>query len=74
MDLPVLEKEALMLPETERALLANLLLVSLETGSDALREKWVEESESRLRAWQSGLISSLDGPETMASLRLRFAK
>ena len=74
MDLPVLEKEALMLPEKERALLANLLLVSLETGSDALRQKWIQESESRLQAWQSGLISALDGPETMASLRLKFAK
>ncbi|MFM8715825.1 MAG: addiction module protein [Spartobacteria bacterium] len=74
MDLPVLEKKVLMLPEKERALLANLLLVSLETDSGALKQKWIEESESRLQAWQSGLISALDGPETMASLRLKFAK
>jgi hypothetical protein len=74
MDFPVLEKEALQLTDRERALLADRLLVSLETGSGALREKWIAESESRLRAYRSGLVSAVDGPETMASLRSRFAK
>jgi hypothetical protein len=74
MDFPVLEKEALQLTDRERALLADSLLVSLETGSGALRAKWMAESESRLRAYQSGLVSAVDGPETMASLRSRFAK
>jgi hypothetical protein len=74
MDFPVLEKEALRLTDRERALLADRLLVSLDTGSGALREKWMAESESRLRAYQSGLVSAVDGPETMASLRSRFAK
>jgi hypothetical protein len=74
MDFPVLEKEALQLTDRERALLADRLLVSLETGSGALREKWIAESESRLLAYRSGLVSAVDGPETMASLRSRFAK
>jgi len=74
MDFPVLEKEALQLTDRERALLADRLLVSLETGSAALRDKWIAESESRLRAYESGLVPAVDGPETMASLRSRFAK
>jgi hypothetical protein len=74
MDFPVLEKEALQLTDRERALLADRLLVSLEHGSGALREKWIAESESRLRAYENGLVSAVDGPETMALLRSRFAK
>jgi hypothetical protein len=74
MDFPVLEKEALLLRDSERALLADRLLAGLQTGYDSLRQKWIEESESRLRAYESGLVSALDGPETMASLRAKFAR
>jgi len=74
MELPALEKEALLLTDTERALLADRLLVSLETGSNALRQQWIAESESRLEAYHSGLISAVDGPSTIASLRSRFGR
>lgn len=74
MELPVLEKEALLLPDAERALLADRLLASLDSGSDALRQQWIAESESRLEAYQKGLISAVEGPQTMAALRAKFAE
>lgn len=74
MELQVLEKEALLLPDMERALLADRLLASLSAGSDALRQKWVAEAESRFQAYQSGAVPALDGPSTMAALRTRFSR
>lgn len=72
MELPVIEKEALLLPDTERALLADRLLASLNGESRDLRQQWVAEAESRLEAYQNGSISAVDGPQTMASLRAQF--
>ncbi len=73
MDLPVLEKEALLLPDAERALLADRLLASLSAESDTIRHQWVAESESRLDAYRKGEIAAVDGPTAMASLRARFS-
>jgi len=69
MQLPALEKAALSLPDIERARLADRLLASLHTETDALRQQRVAESESRLEAHQRGVISAVDGPQTMASFR-----
>lgn len=71
MDLSVIEKEAMQLPETERAMLADRLLASLDKSPD-LRRKWVEEAEERIAAYRRGDIEALDGPQAMASLRARF--
>lgn len=74
MELPVIEKEALLLPDTERALLADRLLASLNTASSDLHRQWVAEAESRLKAYRNGAISAVDGPQTMASLRAKFGR
>lgn len=74
MELPAIEKEALLLPDTERALLADRLLASLNVESSDLRQQWITEAESRLEAYQNGGISAVDGPQTMASLRAKFGR
>jgi putative addiction module component (TIGR02574 family) len=74
MNLPVLEKEALQLPDAERAHLADRLLASLPSGTEATRQQWITESESRLEAYRNGKIKAMDGPATMTSLRDRFVR
>lgn len=74
MELPAVEKEALLLPDPERALLADRLLASLSTVSDTVRQQWIAESESRLEAYRNGQITAVDGPAALASLRARFAR
>ena len=74
MDLPVIEKAALLLPDTDRALLADRLLASLDVSSTALRLRWIAEAESRFDAYRSGLIEAVDGPQAMAALHERFGR
>lgn len=74
MDAAILEKEALLLPETERALLAERLLESISPSASALREAWVREADERTRAFRAGEITAVDGPQAMAELRSRFVK
>jgi putative addiction module component (TIGR02574 family) len=74
MDAAILEKEALLLPDTERALLVERLMESICPSSSALRGAWVREADERIRAFRDGEISAVDGPQAMAELRLRFSK
>jgi len=74
MDAAILEKEALLLPDTERALLVERLMESISPSPSALREAWVREADERMRAFRAGEISAVDGPQAMAELRSRFSK
>ena len=74
MELPIIEKEALSLPDTERAFLADRLLASLDGTSSSLQTQWIAEAESRYKAYESGEIEAVDGPQAMASLREKFAR
>ena len=74
MDAALLEKQALLLPETERAILAERLLESISPSASALRESWVREADARMRAFRAGDITAVDGPQAMADLRSRFVK
>ncbi len=74
MDAAVIEKEALMLPEAQRALLADRLLESLSGSSQATVDAWLVEAESRWEAYQRGEIQAVDGPSAMAALKERFSK
>jgi hypothetical protein len=74
MDVAILEKEALLLPETERAILAERLLESISHSTSTLRESWVREADERMQAFRSGNLTAVDGPQAMADLRSRFAK
>ena len=74
MDAAILEKEALLLPDTERALLVERLMESISPSPSALREAWVREADERMRAFRDGEISAVDGPQAIADLRSRFSK
>ena len=74
MDAAIIEKEALQLPETERALLADRLIESITQTSPSIRAAWVKEADERIQAYGSGKIQSVDGPQAVADLRSRFSK
>lgn len=60
---------ALSLPADERAVLAEKLLESLEEKDRAEIDKaWVEEAESRLRAFEQKTIQAFPGQEVLQSL------
>lgn len=73
MDQATLEWEALRLPAKDRALLADALLGSLDDEADRGHEAaWLQESESRLAAYERGEIEALDGPQVLAELRAKY--
>lgn len=74
MDAAILEKQALLLPEAERAILVERLLESISPSASALREAWIREADERMRAFRAGEITAEDGPQAMADLRSRFVK
>jgi len=74
MDAAIIEKEALQLSESERAILADRLLSSLSQIPDSLRDAWVQESEERMEAFRNGKVSAVDGPSAIADLRARFRR
>ena len=63
---------ALSLPETERANIADRLLLSLDTTTqreiDAL---WAQEAEARIEASEAGEIDAVPGDEVFAGVRAR---
>jgi hypothetical protein len=74
MDPVILEKEALLLPDRERAVLVDRLLVSLSGGSSGLESVWIREAEVRVEAFRAGQIAAVPGSEAMACLRKRFPR
>ena len=74
MDAAILEKEALQLPDGERAILAERLLESLSQVTAETRSAWISEADSRMEAFRTGKIQAIDGPQAMEELRSRFRK
>ena len=72
-DAAVIEKEAMQLSEAQRAVLAERLLESISPTPKPIQEAWIREANDRMRAYRSGEISAVDGPEAIAKLRDRFA-
>ncbi len=73
-DAAIIEKEAMQLSDTQRALLAERLLESISTTSKNLQAAWVRESDDRVSSFRNGEISAVDGPQAMAELREKFAR
>lgn len=70
MDRAILEREALRLPAHERALLADVLLGSLDDA--AAREvelAWAQEAEARLAAFHRGEVAAVEGPSVLLTAR-----
>ncbi len=75
MDQAILEKEALKLAPTERALLADALLSSLDDESSRQIEgAWAKLAEERYAGYRTGQVATLDGPTAIQDLRQRLTK
>ncbi|MCP5543338.1 MAG: addiction module protein [Akkermansiaceae bacterium] len=74
MEAVIIEKEALQLPDIERAVLADRLLASLSHTPAELEDAWIREAESRLAGFRKGEIEAVSGPDAMAELRKRFPR
>ena len=57
-DAAIIEKEAMQLPDTQRALLAERLLESISPTSKNLQAAWVRESDARLSSFRNGEIGA----------------
>jgi putative addiction module component (TIGR02574 family) len=73
-DTAIIEKQAMQLPDVDRALLADRLIESLSRVPEMLKDAWVAESDSRMAAYRNGDIAAVDGPKAMAELRSRREK
>lgn len=68
-----IEAAALQLAPSERAHLAERLLVSLDEDDEILAA-WVEEAERRADAFDRGEIESVDFDEAITQARARIAR
>jgi len=66
-----LEAAALHLPPGERARLIERLITSLDVDPE-VEEAWAAEVERRQAEIDSGTVSLLPGPETLAKLKAEF--
>ncbi len=65
-----IEKQAMHLERTERALLAAHLIASIDPGEDIdAEELWVKEAECRYAAFRKGEITSMPADEAIARAR-----
>ncbi len=69
MEAVFIEKEALRLTLTERALLADHLLQTLGSEDDAVMKAWSEEAERRRGLFINGEIEAFDGKSVVDALR-----
>ncbi len=67
-----IEAAALQLPTSDRAKLAERLLISLEEDDEILAS-WVAEAERRADAFDRGEMEAIDFDETIARLKARLA-
>lgn len=66
-------KRALALPAEDRAVLADLLLESLDAPDQKeIDAAWAEEAERRMREIDEGKVELIDGELVMERLRSRF--
>jgi putative addiction module component (TIGR02574 family) len=66
-----LEAEALQLSAAERARLIERLIASLDIDPE-VEEAWAAEVERRNAEIESGAVSLIPGPETLAQLKAEF--
>lgn len=67
-----IEAAALQLASSDRAKLAERLLISLEEDDEILAS-WVEEAERRGDAFDRGEMEAIDFDESIARLKARLA-
>ncbi|HOI66868.1 MAG TPA: addiction module protein [Thiomonas arsenitoxydans] len=67
-----IEAAALQLPTSDRARLAERLLISLDEDDEILAS-WVEEAERRGDAYERGEMEAIDFDESIAKARARIS-
>lgn len=67
-------EEALSLPIEERALIADLLLRSLNTPHTDIDVKWTETAKRRFQELRTGKVKPIPGDEVFAEIHDCFAK
>ena len=65
----VILNQALELPASERAILAEQLLMSLDLADSKIDELWVSEAESRIDAYEQGNIKTKSAQEVFAKYK-----
>ena len=60
---------ALQLPATDKALIANELLASLDQPDEAIDDLWRKEVEDRIAAYKAGSLKSVSLAEVLAKYR-----
>ena len=69
-EVKILEDEALALPVSQRAVLAQHLLASLDDIDEQENERlWLDETQRRDEAYKSGSLSSRDAFAAIAEMR-----
>ena len=69
-DIKLVEAEAMSLPVSQRATLAQHLLASLDdVGEEENERLWLEESQRRYNAYKKGNVSSRDAFEAITDMR-----
>lgn len=74
MEAVLIEREALGLPESERALLADRLLESLGPKRATFEKEWLNESHERFEAYKLGLLKAVDGREAISTMRTKLGE
>lgn len=69
MEAIIIEREALLLPEGQRALLADRLLQSLGSEDKVVMDAWADEAEERFDAYERGDITAVDGSGAVEEIR-----
>ncbi|MBN2313721.1 MAG: addiction module protein [Sedimentisphaerales bacterium] len=64
-------KEALELPPIERATIVDRLITSLDRPDDAIDKAWRKEIGDRVRAYKSGMISTISAEDILAEYRAK---
>lgn len=65
---------ALKLPASERAVLADEILHSLDKTDPEIDALWAQEAENRLAAYDRGEIEAMDADAVLAEVREHFKR
>ncbi len=68
-----LEKQLMQLEPSDRAMLAQRLIESLDTADEATNERlWAEEAERRYQEYVKGKVKAIPADEVLRNVRARL--
>lgn len=68
----VLLRQVIQLPTSDRAVLIDGLISSLDTPDSSLDALWLKEAESRLAAYRSGELGAVGADQVFTALGTKF--